>query len=150
MTLLVNEAHTVSFRNVPIQFLGLCWGGPSTSVKRQWNEEYTLTQSTEHLMRMRNRNAFQIMLAHHPHAWDHARDVPLTLAGHTHGGQLMLNEKLGAGSIMFRYWTGLYERTATDEHSAGALVVSNGVGNWFPLRVSAPAEIIHITLRCPA
>jgi predicted MPP superfamily phosphohydrolase len=25
--------------------------------------------------------------------------------------------------------------------------VSNGVGNWFPLRLNAPAEIIHLTLR---
>ncbi len=147
LSLLINESHTVNFRGVPIQFLGLCWGGPGTSIKRQWNEEYTLAQSTAHLLRMRNPSAFPIMLAHHPHAWDHAKDIPLTLAGHTHGGQLMLNEKLGAGSIMFRYWSGLYTRQATDEHSAGALVVSNGVGNWFPLRVSAPAEIIHITLR---
>ena len=33
----------------------------------------------------------------------------------------------------------------------GTLIVyestANGVGNWFPLRVNAPAEIIHITLR---
>ena len=28
------------------------------------------------------------------------------------------------------------------------LIVSNGVGNWFPLRVNAPAEIVHLTLRC--
>jgi predicted MPP superfamily phosphohydrolase len=27
------------------------------------------------------------------------------------------------------------------------LVVGNGTGNWFPLRVNAPAEIIHLTLR---
>jgi predicted MPP superfamily phosphohydrolase len=26
-------------------------------------------------------------------------------------------------------------------------VVSNGVGNWFPLRINAPAEIVKITLR---
>jgi len=26
-------------------------------------------------------------------------------------------------------------------------VVSNGVGNWFPLRINAPAEIVHLTLR---
>jgi uncharacterized protein len=42
---------------------------------------------------------------------------------------------------MFRYWSGLYRSGASQ------LVVSNGVGNWFPLRVNAPAEIIHITLR---
>jgi len=29
---------------------------------------------------------------------------------------------------------------------ASSLVVSNGAGNWFPLRTSAPAEILQITL----
>ena len=53
----------------------------------------------------------------------------------------MLNERLGAGPAMFRYWTGLYEK---GDHK---LIVSNGVGNWFPLRINAPAEIVHITLR---
>ena len=28
-----------------------------------------------------------------------------------------------------------------------ALVVNNGVGNWFPLRMNAPAEIVKLTLR---
>jgi predicted MPP superfamily phosphohydrolase len=41
---------------------------------------------------------------------------------------------------MFRYWSGLYRR------GGSSLVVSNGAGNWFPLRTSAPAEIIHLTL----
>ena len=67
--------------------------------------------------------------------------VPLTLSGHTHGGQLMLNEQLGFGPAMFRYWSGLYQR------GQSKLIVSNGVGNWYPLRVNAPAEIIHLTLR---
>jgi hypothetical protein len=82
-------------------------------------------------------------LAHHPHAFDAAAaaKIPLTLSGHTHGGQLMLSEQFGFGPAMFRYWSGLYRSGASQ------LVVSNGVGNWFPLRVNAPAEIIHITLR---
>jgi hypothetical protein len=81
-------------------------------------------------------------LAHHPHAFDAAAaaGVPLTLSGHTHGGQLMLNEQLGFGPAMFRYWSGWYRKGVSQ------LVVSNGVGNWFPLRVNAPAEIIHLTL----
>jgi predicted MPP superfamily phosphohydrolase len=56
----------------------------------------------------------------------------------------MLNERLGAGSIMFRYWSGVYR------NRDAALVVSNGVGNWFPLRLHAPAEIVHLTLRSAA
>jgi predicted MPP superfamily phosphohydrolase len=42
---------------------------------------------------------------------------------------------------MFRYWSGEYRKNES------ALVVSNGVGNWLPLRVNAPAEIVHLTLR---
>ncbi len=26
------------------------------------------------------------------------------------------------------------------------MIVSNGVGNWFPLRIRVPAEIVHVTL----
>ena len=53
----------------------------------------------------------------------------------------MLNEHIGFGPMMFRHWTGQYRKADS------RLVVSNGVGNWFPLRVAAPAEIVHLTLR---
>jgi predicted MPP superfamily phosphohydrolase len=36
--------------------------------------------------------------------------------------------------------SGLYEKAGKK------LFVSNGVGNWFPLRLNAPAEIVKITL----
>jgi hypothetical protein len=91
----------------------------------------------------RQPDAFPILMAHHPHAFDAAATagLPLTLSGHTHGGLLMLNDHFGAGSVMFRYWSGLYRR------GGSSLIVSNGVGTWFPLRVNAPAEIVHVTLR---
>jgi len=88
-----------------------------------------------------------IALAHHPHAFDRLieRDVPLTLSGHTHGGQLMLTPpgsrlELGAGSLLFRYIRGFYQ------HGDRTLFVNSGVGNWFPLRIHAPAEIVQIRL----
>ena len=89
-------------------------------------------------------DAFPILLAHHPHAFDPAAaaGIPLTLAGHTHGGQLMLTNSIGFGPQMYRYWSGPYRKD-----DGASLVVSNGVGNWFPLRINAPAEIIHLTLR---
>ena len=42
---------------------------------------------------------------------------------------------------MYRYWSGAYRK------GDAWGVISNGVGNWFPLRTFAPAEIIHLTLR---
>jgi predicted MPP superfamily phosphohydrolase len=88
-----------------------------------------------------------IALAHHPHAFDPLADrgVALTLAGHTHGGQLMLTPPgsrtpIGGGSLLFRYIWGEYRR------GDSVLQVSAGVGNWFPVRINAPAEIVQIQL----
>ena len=143
LALLVNETADVTIRGHPVNLLGLRWGAPGVTGARPRSTEQGIRASLEELLANRNPNAFPILLAHHPHAFDFAANegLPLTLAGHTHGGQLMLNEETGFGPIMFRYWSGLYTRG--DSH----LVVSNGVGNWFPLRISAPAEVIHITLR---
>ena len=96
----------------------------------------------------RNADAFQILLAHHPHTFDQAArlNFPLTLSGHTHGGQIMLNPQHGIGSIKFRYLSGLYQKR-NDNNNLSQLVVSNGIGNWFPLRINAPAEIVRLTLR---
>ncbi len=92
-------------------------------------------------------DAFTLALVHHPHAFDALAPlgVDLTLAGHTHGGQLMLTPpgwpvRIGAGSMMFRYLWGEYRR------GRSALYVNAGVGNWFPVRVNAPAEIVQIRL----
>ena len=88
-------------------------------------------------------DAFRLLLCHRPEGFipASAHGFHLTLSGHTHGGQLMLGEDLGVGPMLYRYWSGHYLRANSQ------LIVSNGVGNWFPLRVDAPAEIVHLTLR---
>ena len=133
LALLRNEAATVQVRGVPVQLLGIVWK----------HGEAAMARDVAAVAKLRYLDAFPILLAHHPHAFDRAAEhgFPLTLAGHTHGGQVMLTPNIGAGPAMFRYWSGLYEK------SGSTLVVSNGTGNWFPLRVNAPAEIIHLTLR---
>jgi predicted MPP superfamily phosphohydrolase len=134
--LLLNEAETTRIRGQEIQLLGVSWGGAD-------RPDANVAANVCAAAALRKPEAFAILLAHHPHAFDAAveADIPLTLAGHTHGGQLMVSERLGAGPVLYRYWSGLYQ------HGANALVVSNGVGNWFPLRLHAPAEIVHLTLR---
>lgn len=141
--LLVNETEQLTLRGHPLQLLGLRWGGPIFR-RRQGYDDNTIASAFQELIELRDPEAFPILLAHHPHAFDPAAAarIPLTLSGHTHGGQLMLNADTGFGPLMFRYWSGHY--TKGDSH----LIVSNGVGNWFPLRTRAPAEIIHLTLQC--
>ena len=142
VSLLVNESMIIPINGDSVQLLGLRWGGSRGPQSRAHARgDAAIATSLGELMRQRVSAAFPILLAHHPHAFDYAADLPLTLSGHTHGGQLMLSERIGFGPTMFRYWSGLYH--AHDR----ALVVSNGVGNWFPLRMRAPAEIIHLTLK---
>jgi hypothetical protein len=140
--LLVNETEQLTVRGHPSQLLGQRWGGPQFR-RREGADDSPIAASFRELIALRDPEAFPILLAHHPHAFDAAAaaQLPLTLAGHTHGGQLMLNEETGFGPMMFRYWSGQYTRG--ESH----LIVSNGIGNWFPLRTQAPAELVHITLR---
>ena len=86
-----------------------------------------------------------LLLAHNPKAFHAAarRDVPLTLSGHTHGGQVAWKGKPRANvSFTHRLSAGLYER-----HGC-ALFVSVGAGAWFPLRVHCAPEVLVITVRC--
>ncbi|MEP6669767.1 MAG: metallophosphoesterase [Chthoniobacter sp.] len=142
LRLLVNESALLSVRGVALQILGLRWGAGHGDPRAMSSRgDLAIAGSMHELLVQRRPDAFPILLAHHPHAFDYAENIPLTLAGHTHGGQLMLTKQIGFGPAMFRYWSGLYQKPDR------ALVVSNGVGNWFPLRSNAPAEIVHLTLR---
>jgi len=135
---LLDESTIIDVHGFPVQLFGLSW----TRIHGQ-GRDAAIAAAVKKLLEQRQAGAFPILMAHHPHAFDAAADagLPLTLSGHTHGGQLMLNEQSGFGPALFRYWSGLYERDQSK------LIVSNGVGNWFPLRVNAPAEIVHLTLR---
>ncbi len=135
---LLDESAIASVHGVPVQLLGLSW-----TRRHGANHDEAISRSVHALLQQRRPDGFPILLAHHPHAFDAAAEagMPLPLSGHTHGGQLMLNEQLGFGPALFRYWSGLYAR------GKSKLIVSNGVGNWFPVRANAPAELIRLTLR---
>ena len=144
--LLADEKHSFTFRGQRLDVLGLDWGTPANP------RDDALRAHMERTLSQHAPSTFSLLLAHHPHAYDRAAPagVPLTLAGHTHGGQLMLTDSIGAGRA-FRYWSGLYEGPVGTAGGGAAsnskLIVSNGAGNWFPVRINAPAEIVHITLR---
>lgn len=144
LALLINESANLRLRGRDVQIHGLRWG--NTTDRRDHSDDAGAVENLTLLQESINPEAFNILLAHHPHAFDAASalGLPLTLAGHTHGGQLMLTPDVGAGPLMYRYWSGLYRQ------GASRLVVSNGAGNWLPLRINAPAEIVHITLRATA
>jgi uncharacterized protein len=129
--LLVNEVTTIHTRGTAFQLLGTCW---ADAPDRDNNVAYTSG--------LWDPSLFGIMMAHHPHSWDIAASfgIPLVISGHTHGGQIMLTRDIGLGRLRFKYLSGLYTKPGS------SLIVSNGVGNWFPLRVGAPAEILRLAL----
>ena len=89
--------------------------------------------------------AFRVLLAHRPGAWDAAapRGIPLTLAGHIHGGQFYL-PLIGwsAGRLITKYVMGHFQRGNSQ------LYVSRGIGVvGVPIRVFTPPEIELFELR---
>jgi predicted MPP superfamily phosphohydrolase len=93
-------------------------------------------------------DAFRICLCHQPQGWEDARaaGAHLTLAGHTHGGQIALpTRNLNVARLQTRYIAGPYR------HDEATLYVSRGIGvGALPLRVGAPPELDVLTLRTPA
>jgi uncharacterized protein len=90
----------------------------------------------------------RILLTHNPELWDREvvghQSVELTLAGHTHGGQIGL--ELGPLSLSL---AGLSERRSMGLYREGeqALYVNRGVGLYGPpFRAGIPAELALIRL----
>ena len=156
--LLVNERIVRRLRGVECEISGLRWGRAIPGNRdahfeenfallcREMGEE-SITASSRSLARRSALPPLRLHLVHHPHAFDAAGDagVDLTLAGHTHGGQLMLAERFGPASLLYKYVSGLYTRQNPSGKTVSC-IVSNGTGNWLPLRLAAPAEIARITL----
>jgi hypothetical protein len=82
-----------------------------------------------------------ILLSHQPEIFPQAarRSVPLTLAGHWHGGQVKMSLPgldLSIAHLMSPYPEGLYRIGASH------LYVSRGIGTTgAPIRLNAPPEI---------
>jgi uncharacterized protein len=87
-----------------------------------------------------------VLLSHNPNVFDRAAEmgIDLTLAGHTHGGQLSL-EFIHRGLCLSRlatpYVSGLYQKPG------GQLYVNRGIGTTgLPIRVGARPEITLLEL----
>lgn len=95
-------------------------------------------------LRDRVRGETTVLLSHHPHVFRQVagRELALTLAGHTHGGQL----GFGARSVIdpvYGYARGLYHGEVAEQ---GQLFVSSGLGHWLPFRLGCPPEAVVIEL----
>lgn len=93
----------------------------------------------------RPEGAFAIALAHQPKVFEEARalGVPLTLCGHTHGGQFGIRPLgFSLAGLFLPYHMGMYEVDGMK------LYVNTGTGYWLvPLRTGMTPEITVVTLR---
>ena len=92
-------------------------------------------------------DGLQILLSHDPSHWRGEvvpkTDIPLTLSGHTHAGQVRLFG-YPLSSLMFTESEGWY-------HNVGqALYINTGLGCTLPVRLGVPPEITVITLQKPS
>ena len=89
-------------------------------------------------------DGLQILLTHDPSHWRGEvipkTDIPLTLSGHTHAGQVRLFG-YPISSLMFTESEGWYHMDNQSLH------INTGLGCTLPVRIGVPAEITVLTLQ---
>ena len=87
---------------------------------------------------------FRILLTHDPTLWRAEvlgkQGIPLTLSGHTHGGQMSFFGLFYVSTFIYKEHAGLY--TENDQK----LYVNIGLGATMPVRIGATPEITLMTL----
>ena len=93
---------------------------------------------------------FNLLISHRPSIFKACRNwkVQLTLAGHTHGGQVivpMVGERgFSLAGFFMTYTHGLYE---SQEDPEARMYVNRGIGTIIaPIRLFCKPEIVEVTL----
>lgn len=131
---LMNEHFTVSHGMASIEIIG---------VENAGQPPFTNRSNLKKAMKGVAKDAFKIVLTHDPHHWRREvqkTGVHLTLAGHTHAGQLKIGNFTPA-HMAFKEWGGEYWL------GKQLLYVSAGLGGSFPFRLGAWPEMTVITLK---
>ena len=131
---LMNEHHVVSHGMASIAVIG---------VENPGQPPFTNRSNLKKAMKGLNPDMFKILLSHDPHHWRRevvGKKIQLTLAGHTHAGQLKIG-KWTPARMAFKEWGGAYRI------GEQILYVSSGIGGSFPFRLGAWPELTVITLK---
>ena len=131
---LMNEHHVVSHGMSSIAVIG---------VENPGQPPFTNRSNLKKAMKGVDPDMFKILLSHDPHHWRRevvGKKIQLTLAGHTHAGQLKIG-KWTPARLAFKEWGGAYRI------GEQMLYVSSGIGGSFPFRLGAWPELTVITLK---
>jgi uncharacterized protein len=162
------QSAEIDFRGASFNLIGVDYQRERTPRGRR----IPMLSNVDKLVR---RDMPNILLSHNPNAFNRAAElgIELTLAGHTHGGQIqveILDHRLSPARFITDYVAGLYQRpmfapAPNDRASAGSafevspgsifssrpmasIYVNRGLGTvGAPVRLGVPPEITLITLR---
>lgn len=162
MKLLRHQNEVISFRGAQLNLIGVDYQRERAPGGRR----VTTLAGLEPLVR---KDIPNILLSHNPNTFNRAAElgVELSLAGHTHGGQIqveILDHRLSPARFITDYVAGLYMRplftpaktvasqkflhATTLQGSHSAIYVNRGLGTvGAPVRLGVPPEISLLTLR---
>ena len=171
MKLLRQENAELTFKGASFNLIGVDYQRERTNGGRK----VQMLQNVEPLVR---RDMPNILMSHNPNSFNRAAElgIELTLAGHTHGGQIqveILDHRLSPARFITDYVAGLYQRPmfapapndraaapgSASETSKGSsltgpssslasIYVNRGLGTvGAPVRLGVPPEITLLTLR---
>ena len=144
MKLLRSENAELTFNGASFNLIGVDYQRERTNGGRR----VQLLQHVEPLVR---RDVPNILMSHNPNAFNRAAEmgIELTLAGHTHGGQIqveILDHRLSPARFITDYVAGLYQRpmfapAPNDRAALPGSAFDKSHGSLFPNRSSALASI---------
>ncbi len=137
--LLVNSGETIQ-----VGKSSLFIGGIDDPVRMGAKEHQFYVETIDKTLNTEHGVDFKLLMSHRPDALDYASEkgINLTLAGHTHGGQMGFNGRsLLESTFPDRYLWGDYSI------GESKLYTSSGMGHWFPFRLGCPTEAPVIELQ---
>jgi predicted MPP superfamily phosphohydrolase len=156
MHVLRQQCAELSWRGGTINLIGV----DDQRERARPGEPSSLLRGIESLVRTDIPN---ILLSHNPDTFPRAAalGIELSLAGHTHGGQLRFalgRRQWSPASLVTPFVAGLYclpfgpeggeNRTTSDPRKSAFLYVNRGLGTFgLPVRLGVPPEITVLTLR---
>jgi len=162
LRLLRQENAQLTFKGAQFNLIGVDYQRERTAGGRK-------VQALAQLQPLVRRDMPNILLSHNPNSFNRAAElgIELSLAGHTHGGQIqveILDHRLSPARFITDYVAGLYQRplfapsqtvvsqtylpSLILQRPAASLYVNRGLGTvGAPVRIGVPPEITLLVLR---